>query len=128
MFEYTAKINMHHVDPAGIMFFGNQFKLMHDAYEAFMESRGLGLDKIIGDAQFHIPIVHTDADFHSPLRLGNTVRVKLMVKRKGTTSFTLAYKLYNKDILCGSGETVHVTIDPNTERKIPLPQNLLAIL
>jgi 1,4-dihydroxy-2-naphthoyl-CoA hydrolase len=128
VYEYVTLIKMHDVDAAGVLFFANQFKLMHDAYEAFMDSGNMGLAKIINEAQFHIPIVHTEADFHAPLRLGDRVSIKLTVKRKGTSSFTLAYKIYNNDIFAGSGETVHVTIHPKTHRKIALPLELIKLL
>ncbi len=40
MFTYKTKISLHDTDAAGIIFFANQFKIVHDAYEDLLESFG----------------------------------------------------------------------------------------
>jgi 1,4-dihydroxy-2-naphthoyl-CoA hydrolase len=129
MFEYNTTIKMHETDAAGVLFFANQFKLVHDAYEAFLESQGFAIKDLLTNTAFLLPIVHAETDFKAPLRVGDKVVVRLMVKKTGNTSFTLAHEIYKDGtLLTGAGETVHVCMDKNSAAKIPLPKELLEII
>ena len=129
MYEYRTTIKIHEADGAGILFFANYFKLAHDAYETFMESKGLGLGKVLKDESFLLLIVHAEMDYKLSLQTGDRALVKLKVKKVGNTSFILGYEIYrnNRDSgleLASSGETVHVSIDMKTGEKIPLPEEM----
>lgn len=125
MFEYHTTIKMHETDAAGVLFFANQFKLVHDAYEAFLESKGITIKDLLANTTFLLPIVHAETDFKAPLRVGDRVVVRLKVKKTGNSSFTLAHEIYKDGTeLSGAGETVHVCIDKHTGAKIPLPAEL----
>ncbi|MCP5047565.1 MAG: acyl-CoA thioesterase [bacterium] len=128
MFEYKTTIKLHETDAAGLLFFANQFRLVHDAYEAFMESRDMGLGKLLTSKPFLLPIVHAETDYKAPLRVGDVIMITIRVKRKGTSSFTLAHELHKNDTLAGSGETVHACLDTKTGKPIPLPNPLSDIL
>ncbi len=122
MFEYRTRIKMHDVDAAGVLFFANQFKLVHDAYEEWLASKNLPLSELLRSSDFHLPIVHAQTDFKKPLQLGDELRVELAVDKIGETSFTLTHKIYKKkDQLAGEGQTVHVAIDARTGSKTDLP-------
>ncbi len=126
MFEYNTTIKMHETDAAGVLFFANQFKLVHDAYEAFLESKGFAIKDLLANMAFHLPIVHAETDFKAPLRVGDKVVVRLKLKKTGNTSFTLIHEIYkNGTELTGAGETVHVCINKDTDAKIALPTELL---
>lgn len=120
---------MYEADVAGVLFFANQFKLVHDAYEAFLQSKGMAINDLLNNTNFHLPVVQAETDFKAPLRVGDKVVVRLFVKKLGNTSFILAHEIYkNGTELTGSGKTVHVCIDKNTGDKIPIPTQLLEIL
>ncbi len=129
MHTYQTKIKLHDTDAAGILFFSNQLKIAHDAYESFFEDIGFSLAKIIHKEDFFLPIVHSETEYKSPLSVGDLIEVQTTVARVGTTSFTLAYKILNavKDIV-GAVKTVHVSIDKKTRKKIPLPSVLCSKL
>ena len=128
MFTFNTTIKMHEVDAAGVLFFANQLKLVHDAYEAFLNASGLALKEILNEKEFFLPIVHAKTDFELPLHAGDQVEVQLFVLCKGTTSFTLSHQIYKGKIRAGHGETVHVSIAKQSGEKIPLPPELLEIL
>lgn len=129
MFEYETSIKIHEIDAAGIMFFGNYFKLANDAIEAFMESRGMSIKTLLEQTGFLLPVARASMDYKTSLRVGDKAVVKLNVKKIGTTSLTLSYEIYKEgEILVATGETVHVSIDRNTGQKIPLPLELVEIL
>jgi len=125
LFTYQAKIKLHETDAAGVLFFSNQFKIVHDAYEALLESIGFGFAEIIKSKNFFLPIVHTESDYKSPLFVGDVVEIQVAVENIGKSSFTLAYKLMDcKQKTVGTARTVHVSVDKNSYKKIPLPKDL----
>lgn len=125
MFTIDFSVRLPDTDAAGILFFGNYFRLAHDAYEAFMESIGFSLRHIVQEADFLVLIGHTEADYNKPLRLGDRARVELEVENIGRTSFVLSYSL--RDVhndIAATVKTVHVTVDKKSGDKIPLPEKL----
>jgi 1,4-dihydroxy-2-naphthoyl-CoA hydrolase len=120
---YTIKL--HDTDAAGILFFANQFRIVHDIYERFLAAIGFAFQDRFSKKDFLIPIVHAEADFNHPLTVGDVVEISLTVAAVGKTSFTLEYYLTDLNgATAGYARTVHVTIDAHTMRKMPLPQAL----
>jgi len=125
MYTYQTKIKLHETDAAGLLFFSNQFKLIHDAYELLLESIGFGFAELIREKSFFLPIVHSESDYKSPLFVGDLLEIQVTVSKVGKTSFTFSYKLLDvAQGLVGTAQTVHVTMDKATRKKIPLPQDL----
>ncbi|MEW6050652.1 MAG: thioesterase family protein [Candidatus Zixiibacteriota bacterium] len=123
MFTHHTTVQLHQTDAAGILFFGRFFFLAHDAYQAYIESKGLGFAKILDQGLFLLPIVHAEADYKAPLRVGDKVTVRLRAETIGTTSFILAYELTKEDgAMAGTVKTVHVWVDRKTFEKQPLPE------
>jgi 1,4-dihydroxy-2-naphthoyl-CoA hydrolase len=117
---YTVKL--HDTDAAGILFFANQFKMVHDIYEKFMIQNGFPFQERFAKGDYLIPIVHAESDYHAPMVTGETVEIELAVERIGETSYTLRYIIYDLDgHIVGKAKTVHVTMDHKTRTKIPLP-------
>ena len=127
MYTYQTKIKLHETDAAGLLFFSNQFKIIHDAYESLLETIGFGFADLIRIKDFFLPIVHSEADYKAPLFVGDLIEIQITVAKVGNTSFTFAYKLFNAaHRLVGTAETVHVTMNKATTAKIPLPADLRA--
>jgi 1,4-dihydroxy-2-naphthoyl-CoA hydrolase len=124
MFTYKTKIRLHDTDAAGIIFFANQFKIIHDAYEEFLEKIGLSMKTILEKTGFFQPIVHAEAAYKTPVYVGDKITITVKVGHIGKTSFTLEYTLKRGTNLVGTAKTVHVTIDQKTSQKIPLPLSL----
>ena len=125
MFSFDTTVKLHDTDAAGLLFYGNQFKITHDAYEAFLESIGCPLLWIIDESSFFLPIVHAEADYHLPLAVGDKLTIELTVDSISAHSFVVEYKLTNeKQALAGRVSTVHVSIDKKTRKKIILPEKL----
>lgn len=126
MYLYQTKIKLHETDAAGLLFFSNQFKLIHDAYESLLESIGFGFAELLKNKPYFLPIVHASSDFKSPLFVGDIIDITVIVDNIGTTSFTFTYSITNaKNVLVGTAKTVHVTMDKASQVKIPLPFDML---
>ena len=125
VYTYKTVIKLHETDAAGLLFFSQQFKLVHDAYEALLESIGYGFPYMLRKTKFFLPIVHAESDYKVPLFVGDRLLIKVNVANIGRTSFTFDYQIFmNKNKLAGTARTVHVTINKKTRTKIPLPEGL----
>lgn len=125
MFIYKTKIKLHETDAAGLLFFSNQFKIVHDAYETLLKKMGFGFATLIRQKNYFLPIIHAESDYKAPLFVDDEITVQVTVENIGTTSFTFAYQIFNeKRKLVGTARTVHVTTDKKTRRKIPLPKDM----
>lgn len=121
--RYTVKL--HDTDASGRLFFANQFKIVHDVYQKFMEKIGYGLSDRLLKKDFYLPIRYAEADFLQPLQVDDDIIISLAVAKVGKSSFTLAYELTNQSgDLLGTARTVHTTVDPVTGKKIALPETL----
>jgi len=124
MFVRRVTIKMHHIDAAGVMFFAWFFHLAHDAYETFLADVGFSIEHIL-QQDFLIPIVHTEADYQAPVKLGDELTIELVVERIGDSSFTLAYDMLNQQHQrVATVKTVHVTIGKSTRKRMAIPQAL----
>ncbi len=125
MFIYKTKIKLHETDAAGLLFFSNQFKIIHDAYEMLLKKIGFGFAKLIRQKSYFLPIVHAEADYKAPLFVDDDIAVEVAVESIGATSFIFAYQIFDENKkLVGTARTVHVTMDKKNRRKIPLPKDM----
>jgi YbgC/YbaW family acyl-CoA thioester hydrolase len=124
-FEYTVPVRFHEVDSAGIVFFARIFEYHHDAYEAWIRSIGWPLDPSIWERGYGLPLVHAEADFSAPIRLGQEVRIHLRPTSVGTKSMTVRSELRSAGgELFAIVTTIHCCVDPNVEKPVPLPEDL----
>ena len=122
MFTYQTTVKMHDTDAAGFLFFGDQFKIAHDAYEAFLDSIGYSIKIIITKESFILPIVHAEADYFIPISVGDQISVQLQVESINKNSFQIIYDFLNEyGKIVGNAKTVHVAVDKQTQKKTTLP-------
>lgn len=128
MFSYETVVRLGHTDTAGVIFFARLFDLIHLAYEAMLEELGYPLSADMPNSEELMPIVHSSADFRSPLRLNDRVRIEVEVEELRARSYTLAYRVLKGETLAAQARTVHVCIDRDRGRARPLPEALARAL
>lgn len=116
-------VRMHDTDMAGILYFPRVFRFVHDALEDYMAGEEhLTFHQILKHEPFLFVIAHAEADYQSPLTVGDKISVFVDVIKIGETSYTMAYEIKKEDgTLACTAKTVHVTIDRATRKKIPIP-------
>ena len=128
-FQYDTTIKLHDTDAAGLLFFGHQFRIVHDAYQAFMEESGFNFAEIIRQGEILVPIVHAEADYLEPLAVGDKLTIVMSAAKISEHSFTLSYDLQRPNLTSvGTVQTVHVTVDRVSGKKTPLPVSLRGAL
>lgn len=116
------------VDAAGIVFYARVFDYFHDAYVAFLRSRGAPLETALRDGAWVAPLRHAAADYRRPLRFGDVITVVLAAIDLEETEYRVTYRIETAEGVACEGETVHVSVDPHTFRRTPIPDVLRSAL
>ena len=82
-------------DPAGIVYFPRYFDFFHQAMETWFPAElGFGYDEFVRERKLGFPAVHSEADFESPSRFGETIEIHLRVTKLGRSSIGFAYEVH----------------------------------
>ena len=123
MFKTNVKVYFYDADPAGIIFYASIFKFVHAAYEDFL--RSLHTERnFFFDRDYILPIIHAEADYVKPIRVGEELRIDVVISALKKSSFEISYKFYkNKDQFTAIAKTVHVCVNKDSFKKIELPKD-----
>lgn len=124
MFNTKVKVYFYDADPAGIIFYASIFKFAHYAYEDLMRSFNLEKNYFF-DEEIILPIIHTQADYFSPIKVGEEILISVTTSQLRDNSFELSYKFTDSnDKIRGSAKTVHVCVKKENFKKVHLPADL----
>jgi 1,4-dihydroxy-2-naphthoyl-CoA hydrolase len=121
-FEHTRTVRFHEIDRAGIVYFADVLQYCHVVYEELMTQIVGSLEVFFSDSGWGMPLVHTEADYSRPNRLGDALRIALTVERLGKTSVTFAYEIWCQEELRARAKLVHAFVDMKTFKPIEAPQ------
>jgi len=92
-FEHDVTVRFFEVDRAGILFLGRVIEHCHATFEELLATAGHDLESHFSTSSWGMPLVHAEADFIRPMRMGDRLRVSLRVERLGGRSITFAYAI-----------------------------------
>lgn len=123
-FIYKRVIRVQDTDATGVLYFANQLQIGLEAFEEFMRQSGFSFAEMIAKKQFLLPIVHAEADFFSPITVGEQIEVILEISRVGTSSFThfSEFKRGNKRV--GTVTIIHAFYSPKKKKAEPISDAL----
>ena len=125
MFKKDYFVTLPDTDAAGILFFGNYFKLAHVIYEEFMTEIDYSLRYVLDEADNLILIVHSEADYKKSLYLGDKFQISLQVTKIGNSSFELSYTFADSnENIVASVKTVHVVVSKEKSKPTRIPETL----
>ena len=112
-------------DPAGLVYYPVIFHYCHVAMEEFFaECCGIPYHRLMTDERIGFPTVNAQAEFFVPLVYGDEAEIEVQVSRIGQTSVTLEYsiKRASDTVLCARSTNVHVSMNLDTRRPLPIPE------
>lgn len=129
MFVYRTKVRLKDTDATGVLYFSCLFNDAVEVFEEFLQDRGVPLKDWIASS-IGMPVVHAEADYLAPLRVGDEVEICLTVEELGSTSVAFRYCFCDskRNLEVGRVKMVHVVIDQKTGQPIPIPDSLKEIL
>ena len=127
-FRHPFTVTFSQVDSAGIVYFSRVFEIAHTAYEALLAEQGMALETILDRGEWVLPLVHAEADFVRPMRLGALFEVHLSIERIGTSTVTWRSEILDEnEALYARVRTIHACVDLPEFKSREVPEALLAI-
>lgn len=119
------KIYLRDTDATGVLYFTEQLRMALETLEECFS-----LKQLLEKEAFLMPIVHAEADYFAPLRVGDEVEISIFCEKIGTTSFSLSYHFFDskRKIEVGRAKIVHVAVSKETKVSISLPHHLKVFL
>ncbi len=123
-FTHRHKVRFGEVDFAGIVYYPNFFNYYQHTEEEFLNHLGFWFHEMLGERRQGFPIVHVEADFKRPVRLGDTLEIALHVARLGRSSATFGFEVRTAGdpALRATAQITHALLDLDAFAAIPLPQ------
>ncbi len=127
VFEYEARVRYSDTDVSTRIH--NAAMLVHfeNAEADFLRSLGLPISEMAAEV-VGLPRVHVEADFITPMKYDDLMRIAVFVDRLGNSSYTLAFAARVGDTPTAKGKITVVCIHPATGKSIPIPDKLRAAL
>jgi acyl-CoA thioesterase FadM len=123
-FQHTVTVRLSHSDAAGVIFFPNAFLLEQELFERWLEAGGMGVREMLEGTLAPTPVVHCEAGFSRPVRVGDRLAARLAAVGIGETSFTLAWAMELEGTAAITVRVRRVSVDPASGRAIGLPERL----
>lgn len=120
----TRVVAFQEVDAAGIVFYARIFDYFHDVYVAFLRRRGAPLEDALRDGSWVAPLRRAEADYLRPLRFGDQVQVSVVRVDVEDSEYRVGYRVESSAGVACTGESVHVSVDPEAFRRCRIPDVL----
>jgi YbgC/YbaW family acyl-CoA thioester hydrolase len=92
MFTHQRTIFLRETDSTGVIYFTSIFEYALEAFETFLKTKDISLPNLFKKG-YLMPIVHSEADFKAPLRVGDTISIELSLLHIGSKSFSIESKI-----------------------------------
>ena len=89
MFRHTRSIYLKETDATGVIYFTSLLQYALETFESFLQSRNFSLSRLF-EQGYLMPIVHTEADYNAPLRVGDLIAIDLAISHVGLKSFSVS--------------------------------------
>lgn len=126
--ETTIRVRYAETDTMGIVYYANYFVYMEVARVEYLRQHGQPMARV--DRKIHMPVVDASCRYLKPARLDDLLRLTCRVSERKRASFTFAYEITHAETgeLIATGETRHACWDPETQKMIPIPDWLKALM
>lgn len=130
---YAHVVRFSEVDAAGVAFYSRFFEWCHHAWEELLGAAlGRWFAAMKADG-WGLPVVHADADFRRPARLGDRLRIRLVAvsvaERGGRGRLRVRFAVEGADdVVHAEVEHVHAFIDVARFRPVAAPVDFIGRL
>ena len=123
------KVRFGDCDSAGVIHFHNLLRWSHESWEESIEIYGINVEEIFPDLSSRInknifPIVNCEANFLSPIKIGDSLQIKISPKKINNHLFQVNTIFIKNETKVAEGKIIHCSIDFDTKRKAKLPDQL----
>ena len=117
-------VRLGHTDAAGVMFFPAAFEVEQEFFERWLEAGGMSVRGMLEGALAPTPVVHCEADYRRPVRVGDRLAVRLAGVGVGRKSFELAWEMALDGAVAVAVRVRRSSIDLASGHAVDLPPAL----
>ena len=123
------KVRFGDCDSAGVIHFHNLLRWAHESWEESIDIYGISYQEIFPSSpsqknKIILPIVNCEANFLSPIKVGDSLKVKLLPKKINNHLFKVNTFFFKDEINVAEGKIIHCSLDVNSKLKVKLPDQL----
>ena len=123
------KVRFGDCDSAGVIHFHNLLRWAHESWEESLEIYGIPHQDIFPTYHSHknqiiFPIVNCEANFLSPIKIGDLLSIKIFPKKINNHLFQVNTFFFKDEINVAEGKIIHCSLDVDSKLKVKLPDQL----
>ena len=123
------KVRFGDCDSAGVIHFHNLLKWSHESWEESIDIYGIPHNTIFPSYhsdknQIILPIVNCEANFLSPIKIGDLLTIKVSPKKINNHLFQVKTFFFRDQINVAEGKIIHCSLNVDTKLKVKLPDQL----
>ena len=123
------KVRFGDCDSAGVIHFHNLLRWAHESWEESIEIYGIPHQDIFPAYHAHknqiiFPIVNCEANFLSPIKIGDLLSIKILPKKINNHLFQVNSFFFKDEINVAEGKIIHCSLDVDSKLKVKLPDQL----
>jgi 1,4-dihydroxy-2-naphthoyl-CoA hydrolase len=129
VFIYQKRVLLKDTDATGVIYFSALLEYSLEAFESFLHSKEAPLSALF-EKGYLFPIVHAEADYKAPLRVGDEISIELSLGKVSGKSFTIEAEMKKlpSQLPAGSAKIVHAFLLKGDKVSSPMPKEFLSIL
>lgn len=117
-----VEIFLRHTDAAGVLFYPRLMEIAHEVSEQLLVRIGYPIADMVAGKLHHLPIVHAEADYLRPMRLGERYDVAVALHRLGERSLGFTCTFLRDGAAAAVTRVDHAAIDPGTREVCALDE------
>ena len=123
------KVRFGDCDSAGGIHFHNLLRWAHESWEESIDIYGISHQDIFPNVNSHenqiiLPIVNCEANFLSPIKIGDFLTIKILPKKINNHLFQVNTIFSKDEINVAEGKIIHCSLDVYSKLKVKLPFQL----
>ena len=123
------KVRFGDCDSAAVIHFHNLLRWAHESWEESIEIYGIPHQDIFPDVnsfenQIILPIVNCEANFLSPIKIGDLLTIKVLPKKINNHLFQVNTIFFKDEINVAKGKIIHCSLHVDSKLKVKLPDQL----
>ena len=123
------KVRFGDCDSAGVIHFHNLLRWAHESWEESIDIYGIPHQDIFpvtnsDKNQIIFPIVNCEANFLSPIKIGDLLSIKILPKKINNHLFQVNTFFLKDETNVAEGKIIHCSLDVDSKLKVKLPDQL----
>ena len=123
------KVRFGDCDSAGVIHFHNLLRWAHESWEESIDIYGIPHQDIFPNVSSHenlviLPIVNCEANFLSPIKIGDLLTIKIIPKKINNHLFQVNTIFLKDEINVAEGKIIHCSLNVDSKLKVKLPDQL----